>query len=311
MLKKSILFFLLLLQCTFVYAEDVIEIGDVLFFHAVDEKRTDLILGTVTQIPNYQAIDPHEIQVSNRGQVYLLHAGSFHVAGKTPSEVEIGIKNKLSKHYKGVIVSVLQKTIRMNKIYVLGEVLNPGLYEIPRYDLTKNRLMNAINKAGGFSERANQGKIVIMRKGAVAFEANIYKLIEDNSLSENFALKDGDSIIVKKSFSKVYVLGEVNTPGGVPFIPNTNPIEYISEAGGFNDKADMNNIGIVRRKDDKIYVQKIKANLIDATISPVNVVIKEGDVIFIAKHFFADWKDIGTFFGLARDSVYIFETISK
>ncbi|MFC1770866.1 polysaccharide biosynthesis/export family protein [Candidatus Margulisiibacteriota bacterium] len=310
-MKKILLILAIVLNCSFAIAEDVIEIGDILSFHAVDEKRTDLILGTVTQMPTYQVIDPHEVKVSNNGRVYLLNIGAFYVAGKTPSEVETMIKKKLSNFYKGVEVSVLQKTIRSNKIYVIGEVNAPGLVEIPRWDKTRNKLLNAVKMAGGFSSLADKSKVVIMRGGENVFEANIYKLVENSELDQNFPLVEGDSIIVRKGFSHVYVLGEVCSPGGKPFVVKANPLEYLSEAGGFTDKADMNNIGIVRRRGDKVYIQKIRADLIQSVITPVDVEMQEGDIIYVAKHFFADWKDLGLFFGVARDTVIIYDAFKQ
>ena len=311
-MKKIIFALLLILGFSgILWANQVIEVGDTLSFHAVDDKQADLILGTVAQVVSYEGADPHDKVVSNSGEIYLVNIGIFKVAGKTTEKVEAMLLKKFKRYNKKVKVSVLLKTIKNNRVYVLGEVLKPGLYEIPRHDKIKNRLMNVVNLAGGFQDQADLRNIVIMRDDEVTHIANLYQLMNDNDLKQNFALQDADTILVKRSFVSVYVLGQVNKPGSFPYIQKANFMDYLSEAGGYNEKADAGNVGIVRRKGDKVEIYKIRADLFNMDNKALQANIKAGDIIYVPKHFFADWKDIGTILGLTRDSIYIYDTLTN
>ncbi|MFC1596066.1 SLBB domain-containing protein [Candidatus Margulisiibacteriota bacterium] len=276
-----------------------IQVGDLLSIHAVDGNKSDLILGEIVQPVSVIGDDPHDFRVSNSGYIYLLNIGPIKVSGKTTAEVENIILDKFKDYEEGVWASVLLKTIRTNRIYVLGEVINPGLYELPRYDDTKNKLMNVINIAGGFTTRADKTRIDIVRNDRVAFKANLYKLIVNNDLSQNTTLRDKDTIIVKQAVSRVYVLGQVNKPGGVSYMPGSGFMDYIAEAGGFNNDADLRNIGIARLLDGKLAVNKVSVDLINSSDLLMTAAIKQGDIIYIPKHFFADWKDLHSLLNIA------------
>ena len=291
------------------FAIDRIEVGDTLIIHAVDDQQTDLVLGTVVQQADYTGRDPHEFQVSNSGAIFLLNIGPVKVAGLTIEELENSLIEKMKIYGDDVRISVLLKTIKTNAVYVLGAVNDPGLYEIPRHDPIRNRLMNAIKLAGGFSEQADQRQLEIVRRDKIVFTADLHKLMNSSDLSNNYPLENGDTVIVKVSFPKVYVLGQVIKPGGIPFVPEARFMEYISEAGGFNDAADYNNIGIVHQENGKTIVRKIGIDLLQSPDLLQSTPLAQGDIIYVPKQFFANWKDLGSILGIARDSIYIYESI--
>ncbi|MBT3261215.1 hypothetical protein HOC37_01855 [bacterium] len=311
-MKKIIFVLLLILGFSgILWANQVIEVGDTLSFYAVDDKQTDLILGSVVQDASSVVDKLHDRVVSSSGEVYLINIGIFKVVGRTIPEVEDLVLRKLKRHYKYVEVKVLLKNIRLNRIYVLGEVVKPGLYEIPGYDKIRNKLMNVINLAGGFKTQADLKNVLMMRKGGITHIADLYKLINKNDLSQNLSLEDGDTILVKRTFVSIYILGQVNKPGSYPYIPDANFMDYLSEAGGYTEKADTGNVGIVRRKKERVEVYRIRADLFNFNNDTLKFALQEGDIVFVPKHFFADWKDIGAFLGLARNTIYFYDMITN
>lgn len=308
-MTKIIILFLLL--CTLSFGNDVIEIGDVLIFHATNSKHEDLILGTIAQQKSIEGNDPHEIQVTNSGEVYLMNIGALKVVGKTIDQVEKELYQLLSRIHDQVSVSVLSKTLKHNRIYVLGEVVSPGLYTVLRYDKVQNKLMNLIRLADGFTEKADRNNITVMRNGKEVFAANLNRLINENDLTQNIALLDADTIIVKQSFSRVYVLGQVNRPGGISFIKQADLMDYISEVGGFTEKADHFNIGILRKEKNNVKVYKVQLNLHESHSIASRLDLKEGDIIYVPKHFFSDWKDLATIIRMGSDATYIYNTLKR
>jgi len=300
----------LIILMSVVMASRMIDVGDILSIHVMDDKKTDLVLGYVAPGSLIDGSDPHDMRVADNGYVYVNNIGEFAVSGLTVEEVNMLITNKLKPYFKKTDVSVLIKSIKLNSIYVLGEVQNPGLIEIPAHDTFKNRLMYALQKAGGITDRADQENVSILRDNRVLKTISLTQMVENLQSSENIELEDHDQVIVKQSMSRVYIMGQVNSPSGVTYIPNAGVLDYISEVGGYNDKADVFNIGIIRKDGDKYQVHRLSASFLDEK-NLAGVKVKEGDIIYIPKHFFADWKDIGSLLGIARDSVYIYDTIIK
>lgn len=116
-------------------------------------------------------------------------------AGLTP----IQLKDELTRRFKEFIenpnVSVIVMEANSFKVYVSGQVRNPGVYRL-RSEMT---LLQIIPMAGGFTEWANQKRILIIRKEdgrEKRFIVNYKKLIEGDQLEQNITLKAGDTVIV-------------------------------------------------------------------------------------------------------------------
>jgi polysaccharide export outer membrane protein len=80
-------------------------------------------------------------------------------------------------------------------VYVLGQVPRPGVYPI-RSETTISQI---IVTAGGFSEWANQRKILVLRKEngqETRMTINFKKIISGEDFSQNIILKPGDTIVV-------------------------------------------------------------------------------------------------------------------
>jgi polysaccharide biosynthesis/export protein len=84
-------------------------------------------------------------------------------------------------------------------VYVLGAVNAPKAIEFRE----GMKVMEAILESGGFTKFADQGDIVVRRKGGaqlVSLDVNAKKLSKDGDLSQNVELKAGDYVVVKESF---------------------------------------------------------------------------------------------------------------
>lgn len=129
------------------------------------------------------------------GFISLPLINEIKASGLTPLQ----LKEELTKRFKEFIenptVSVIVMEANSFKVYVSGQVRNPGVYRI-RSEMT---LLQIIPMAGGFTEWANQKKILIIRKEGgreKRFIVNYKKLIEGDELESNIILKAGDTVIV-------------------------------------------------------------------------------------------------------------------
>jgi polysaccharide export outer membrane protein len=110
-----------------------------------------------------------EYEVDSNGNVSIPLAGHVRAAGLTTRQLEKGIAAALSK---GIVRDprVNVEIALYRPFYILGEVKKSGEYPY-RVGLT---VMDAVATAGGFTYRANEGKVYLRRAGSTVEE--IYPL---------------------------------------------------------------------------------------------------------------------------------------
>ncbi|MBI2252242.1 MAG: SLBB domain-containing protein [Armatimonadetes bacterium] len=111
------------------------------------------------------------------------------------------------------------------------------------------KILDVINNVGGVTERANLSQAQIERLNANGereiIKVDLYKLLVEKDLSQNYILLSGDIFSVPALFDVVFVVGEVRNSGAFPY-NSKNIKEYIAQAGGFQEYARFSNIKIIR-----------------------------------------------------------------
>ncbi|MGR2846665.1 polysaccharide biosynthesis/export family protein [Vibrio vulnificus] len=127
-----------------------------------------------------------KLKIGKAGLVNFPYIGEVKLTGRTPSEIETEIENRLRGDYLlNPMVTVNLESFRL--FYISGEVEQPNGYEYqPRLTVEQ-----AIAMAGGFTDRADKGDINI-RSGSTL------ELIEDVELTD--PVNPGDTVIVEQSF---------------------------------------------------------------------------------------------------------------
>ncbi|MFW6161019.1 MAG: polysaccharide biosynthesis/export family protein, partial [Acidobacteriota bacterium] len=85
------------------------------------------------------------------------------------------------------------------QIYVFGQVRNPGALNVKRSNIPT--LLRAIAQAGGFSDRASKGGVIIKRKDENGEEREIKVNVKDiiKGKKKDIQLKENDVIYVPES----------------------------------------------------------------------------------------------------------------
>lgn len=121
-------------------------------------KPMDPITITMSGIPEQQKMI--EEVVDEKGCINLTHIGTIEVVGCTASELEDKIERAYIEGdiYRNVNINVMMHS---QSFYVRGEVKMPGRYPLT----TGTTLLQAISSAKGYTEYANQKKIILIRNG--------------------------------------------------------------------------------------------------------------------------------------------------
>lgn len=107
-----------------------------------------------------RALDQDGVIVLSDGSVSLVGIDRVRVAGLTLAEVDSALTVAYSREYREPELSVMIQDTKGRRVYVLGEVKNPGLYAVP---LGGSDVISAITMANGFTENAALDGTVVVR----------------------------------------------------------------------------------------------------------------------------------------------------
>jgi len=116
-------------------------------------------------------------------------------AGLTPLQLKEEITKKLKEFIESPNVSVTVMEANSFKVFVSGQVRTPGVIRLR----SETTILQLIPMVGGFTDWANQKKILIIRKEdgkEKRITINYKRIVDGKDLNSNIILKSGDTIIV-------------------------------------------------------------------------------------------------------------------
>ena len=153
--------------------------------------------GDILEIMTWKEPDfsRNEVLVRIDGKMTFPLLDDIQAAGRTPLELKKSIEARLKDFVDNPVVTVTVINPASQKIYILGEIINTG-----EYDLTKNlTVLQAFALAGGFTQWASKKEIILLRheKGKdKIIRVNYKNIIKGNDLMQNMPLQANDTIIV-------------------------------------------------------------------------------------------------------------------
>lgn len=219
-----------------------------------------------------------ETQVLVDGSVNLTLVGQVNLANLTLEQAAAALQNAYSYYVRRPSITVSLLVPRPLRLAVSGEVNNPGTYTI---SLTENAqfptVTDAIEQAGGVTQSADLRRVKVRRTDpggrARVLTVNLWDLLQGNDLSQNIALRDGDTLsiptatqvnlneasqVASASFAAEYtqplnvvVVGEVARPGSYTVDVSGNGEQprltrALEVAGGVTPTANISQVEVRR-----------------------------------------------------------------
>jgi polysaccharide export outer membrane protein len=132
------------------------------------------------------------------GMISMPLLGDILASGKTPSELQNVIKERLKEFKQEPQVAVIVKETNSYSFFILGEITRPGKYPL-NGEIT---VLQAIALAGGFTQWAEKDKVLILRKFLTSSSEPLritvrYKdIVSGKDDKANVDLKPGDTVVV-------------------------------------------------------------------------------------------------------------------
>ena len=137
------------------------------------------------------------------GRVSFPLIGDVETTGKTVTQFREEITSRFSQYIIEPQITVNVVKLGTTRVYVLGEIKRPGLYELEK----SHRVIDALAKAEGFTEKSAKKNIFLVRAGSTEVEKlNVNDFLTKADQKANLVLNEGDCLYLtsnhKVSFSR-------------------------------------------------------------------------------------------------------------
>lgn len=230
-----------------------------------------------------------ETIVRKDGTIYMPLIGDVSVEGLSVKEVQKLLTDKLSYYIKNPMVDVEIKEFHSRRVYFLGSVNKPGVYGL----IEETNILEALSLAGGPTLDGNLAGTFLIRNNKV-YPLNLFNVVKYGDLTQNIILQDKDIIYIPSSKDmKVYVLGEVRSPGAIPFQNELSVIDAIAQAGGALHSGKISKVKIIRGTlSNPTLINADVDNIIDGELSYKDYMLVPGDIVYVPKTAIASWNQI-------------------
>jgi protein involved in polysaccharide export with SLBB domain len=192
----------------------------------------------------------HTLLVTREGFVLIPQVGQVFVANLTLDQLRDVFYTRLGRVYSGVRRSAGATTrfdisvanVRANQVYVVGEVVQPGAYQLSALGTA----LTALYAAGGVTERANLRAIEVRRHGVPVDTLDLYTYLLEGDTRGDVRLETGDVIFVPVRGARVAVSGAVVREGVYEVTTGETLRDLLAAAGGFTANADFTRLTVHR-----------------------------------------------------------------
>ena len=181
--------------------------------------------------------------VDRDGTIFLPEAGSVEIAGLPLGKAQVLIEAALKQQYRNAHVTVTVSRLRSVRVYVVGDVQQPGGYDISSLSTP----VSALYTAGGPTPTGSLRRLLHYRGNKLVEDVDLYDFLLHGIRNGSAPFESGDTLLVPPAGSQVAVFGAVKRPAIYELkTGETTLATVINDAGGFTAAASLGNIRIER-----------------------------------------------------------------
>jgi polysaccharide biosynthesis/export protein len=183
----------------------------------------------------------HTLEVTREGFVVIPQVGQVYVANLTLGQLQEQLYSRLGRVYSGVRRGPDARTkfqlsigrLKNVQVYVAGDVLRPGAYQIS----SAGTVLTALYAAGGPTANGSMRRIDVRRGGTLVDSVDAYEYLLRGINPTDVRLQTGDVIFVPVRGPQAKVTGKVIRPAIYELKPQESLRDLIAFAGGFDPLA--------------------------------------------------------------------------
>lgn len=247
--------------------------------------------------------------VHSDGTIFYPYVGKVKVAGLKVTEIREILRERLAEYIESPQVDVTVASFRSKRVYLTGEVKQPGTQPITNVPLT---LLEAVSNAGGLTETADWTNVTLTRSGETR-SYSLRQLYRQGDTRENVLLRPNDIIhVARNDAAKVFVLGEVGQPTSLNIGRSDITLaEALTEAGGFAQAtADASGVFVIRKAPEKTgkiaEVFQLHARNATALVLADQFTLEPRDIVYVTAAPIARWNRLIAQIVPTAQAVYFF-----
>lgn len=180
--------------------------------------------------------------VDREGRVTLPEAGPLLVSGRSLGEVQMAIQKAVGTEFRDTSADVSVYRLRTIRVYVVGEVEEPGAYDIS----SLSTAINALVAAGGATSRGSLRRLKHMRGQHEIETIDAYDLLLHGVTPTAQKLENGDTLMVPPLGPQVTVTGMVRRPAVYELNGEKTVEDVLELAGGILPAAALQHVEVQR-----------------------------------------------------------------
>lgn len=192
----------------------------------------------------------YTLEVTREGFVVLPSVGQVYVANLTLDQVTDLLYRRLRTVYSGLgrgpdastKLFVTVGRLRANQVFVIGDVVNPGSYQIS----SAGTMLTALYAAGGPTENGNLRNVELRRAGARVGRLDLYSYLASGETAGDARMQTGDVVFVPVHGPRAEIRGAVARPSIYELAPGETLNDLLRFAGGFSAEAARERV-LIRR----------------------------------------------------------------
>ena len=180
--------------------------------------------------------------VDRTGRVSLPEVGPVLVSGKSLGDVQLTVQHALRSQFRDVSADVSVSRLKTIRIYVVGEVVEAGAYDVSSLSTP----LNALVMAGGVTSRGSLRSLKHYRGKQLVQDVDAYDLLLHGVRPDLQPMQTGDTILVSPTGPLVTVEGMVRRPAVYELRNEASLAEVLELAGGILPAAALRHVEVQR-----------------------------------------------------------------
>jgi protein involved in polysaccharide export with SLBB domain len=141
--------------------------------------------------------------LDRNGQISLPKIGAINLNGVHVKDLEAALRKQVATVFTNVSVNASLGKLRGITVYVVGQALQPGTYNMN----SLSTLVNAVFASGGPGNNGSMRSIELKRAGKTVTTLDLYDFIGKGDKSKDAALQPGDVIVIPPAGPRVALTG--------------------------------------------------------------------------------------------------------
>ena len=168
------------------------------------------------------------VPVTPEGTLVIPGVGVTRVLGLNLDQAQARVRELVFRLYRNVDVTLTLARLRTFKVFVVGDIPNPGV----RPATSVQRVSEVLPQGGAVGVSRNYRNVLVRRATGDSLLVDLARFTLLGDVDANPVLREGDAVVVRAVQDSIAVFGPVSTPGTYEYRPGETLADFLSLVNG-------------------------------------------------------------------------------